>query len=165
MKSEVKSQLEKVLGAYDARRVEEEHAAAVKRAADEAFPGRFAKLRGETLRPALQEFVEVLGRHGHEATVTEQEESSTTTGGFAHAAIALRIHPKPFAHKSAETNKAFIEIAFAANRNERKIVVSSSNTTMNATGNLGKRGEYELEAMTPDVVAEQVTRTLQESLR
>jgi hypothetical protein len=164
MKSEAKNQLEEVLGAYDARHIQEERAIAAKRAADAAFPARFATLRAETIRPAIQEFIDLLILHGHGATAIEQEESSTTTGGFSHAAITLRISPKAFAHKAPE-NKPFIEIMFSANRNERKITVSSTNTTINSNGNVGKRGEYELDAMTADVVAEQVIRTLQEALR
>jgi hypothetical protein len=165
MKSEAKNQLEEVLGAYDARHIEEERATAAKRAADAAFPTRFATLRAETLRPAIQEVIDLLIVHGHAATAIEQEESSTTTGGFSHAAITLRISPKSFAHKGPETNKPFIEIMFSANRSERKITVSSTNTTINSNGNVGKRGEYEIDTMTADVVAEQVIRTLQEALR
>jgi hypothetical protein len=165
MKSEAKNQLEEVLGAYDARHIEEERAIAAKRAADAAFPTRFATLRAETLRPAIQEFIDVLLIHGHGATATEQEESLTTTDGFSHAAISLRISPRPFAHKSPEPNKPFIEIMFSANRSERKITVSSTNTTINSNGNVGKRGEYEIDTMTADIVAEQVIRTLEEALR
>jgi hypothetical protein len=165
MKSEDKSQLEDLLAAYDARHVEEERVIAARRAADEAFPARFAALRAEILRPAIQEFVGVLSLHGHRASAIEQEEAATNTGGFSHAAISLRITPKPFAPKSPEANKAFIEITFSANRRERKVTVSSTNTTVNSHGNAGKRGEYEIEAMTADVVAEQVIRTLEEALR
>jgi hypothetical protein len=165
MKSEAKTELDAVLSAYDARHIEEQRLIAAKRAADAAFPARFATLKAETLRPAIQEFVDVLSSHGHGATAIEKEESSTTTGGFSHAAISLRIHPKAFAHKSPETNKTFIEITFSANRSERKITVSSTNTTINSNGNVGKRGEYEIDAMTGDIVAEQVIRTLQEALR
>ncbi len=165
MKSEDKSQLEEILGAYDARHVEEERVIAARRAADEAFPARFAALRAATLRPAIQEFIDVLSLHGHSAAAIEQEEAATNTGGFSHAAISLRINPKPFAPKSLESNKTFIEITFSANRRERKVTVSCTDTTLNSHGNAGKRGEYEIEAMTADVVAEQVIRTLQEALR
>jgi hypothetical protein len=54
---------------------------------------------------------------------------------------------------------------FSANRSERKITVSSTNTTINSNGNVGKRGEYEIDTMTADIVAEQVIRTLEEALR
>jgi hypothetical protein len=165
MKSEARNQLKKILGTYDERIAEEERIEAAKRAADAAFPTRFATLRAETLRPALQEFVDVLSGYGHEATAREQEESSTTTGGFSHAAISLRINLKPLVRKATEANRGFIEVIFSANRNERKITVSSNNTTVNSNGNVGKRGEYEIDAMTTDVVEEHVLRTLQESLR
>jgi hypothetical protein len=165
MKSEAKNQLEVILGKYDARLLEEERAVAAKRAAEAAFPARFATLRAETLRPAMQELVDLLGTHGHGATVIEREESSTTVGGFSHAAISLRINPKPFAHQSPETNKTFIEVTFLANRKEQKVTVSSTNTTVYSSGNVGKRGEYQIEAMSADVVADEVIRTLEEALR
>jgi hypothetical protein len=165
MKNETKSELKAILGKYDGRLLEEERAVSAARAAEEAFPTRFATLRTETLRPAMQELVELLSTHGHAATVIERDESSTTVGGFLHAAISLRINPKHLASKSPEADKTFIEIVFAANRRERKVSVSSTNTAINSSGNVGKRGEYLIEALTADVVAEEVTRTLQEALR
>jgi hypothetical protein len=165
MKSETKTQLEEILGKYDARLVEEERAVAAKRVADAEFPARFDALRVGMLRPAMQEVIDLLSAHGHVATIIEREESSTTVGGFSHAAISLRINPKPFAQKSPETNKTFIEVTFSANRSERKVTVSSTNTTIHSIGNVGKRGEYPIEALTADVVTEEVTRTLQEALR
>jgi hypothetical protein len=165
MKSEAKNTLETILGTYDDKVAEDARKIAAKRAADLEFPARFATLRAETLRPAIHEFVEVLNGHGHEATSREQEESSTTTGGITLASISLRVNPKPFAHKSPDTNRSFIEVTFSANRAERKVTVSSTNTIVNSSGNLGKRGEYEIEALTADVVAEHVLRTLQEALR
>ena len=165
MKSEAKSQLKKILGTYDDKVAAEERKVAAKRAADAAFPERFATLRAETIRPAIQEFVDVLTGHGHEAVAREQEESSSTTGGVSFAAISLRLNPKPFAFKSTEANRSFIEITFSANRNERKVTVSSTNTIVNSNGSLGKRGEYEIDAMTAEVVADHVLRTLQEALQ
>jgi hypothetical protein len=165
MKNEIKNELKAILGKYDGRLLEEERAVAATRAAEEAFPARFATLRTETLRPVMQELVELLGTHGHSATVIEREESSTTVGGFSHAAISLRINPKLLAGKPPEGDKTFIEIAFAANRRERKVTVSSTNTAIHSSGNVGKRGEYLIEVLTADVVAEEVTRTLQEALQ
>jgi hypothetical protein len=164
MKNDAKSQLTKILGTYDDRVAADERRIIAKRAADAAFPERFAVLREATLRPAIQEFVDVLTGHGHEATAREQEESSSSTGAVSFAAISLRLNPKPFAFKSAETNRSFIEVTFSANRNERKVTVSSTNTIVNSNGSLGKRGEYEIDAMTADVVAEHVLRSLQEAL-
>jgi hypothetical protein len=165
MKSEAKNKVEQLLGAYDTRRIEEERVVSAKRAADEAFPARFATLRTEVLRPALQEFIDLLSTHGHGATASEQEESLTTVGGFSHAAISLRVNPKGLGQKSPETNKSFIEITFSGNRSERKVTVSSTNTTINSNGNVGKRAEYDIGAMTADIVADQVIGTLQEALR
>jgi hypothetical protein len=165
MNTDAKNQLKKILGTYDAKLAEQERIEAAKRAADAAFPVRFAALKAETIRPMIQEFVDVLSAHGHEATAREQEESSSTAGGVSYAAISLRVIPKPFAHKSTETPKTFIEITFSANRSERKIVVSSTNTMMSSGGSLGKRGEYEIEAMTAEVIAEHVLQALQQALR
>jgi hypothetical protein len=165
MKTEARDQLEKILGAYDDKVAEDERKGAAKRAADLAFPERFATLRAETIRPAIKAFVDALCGHGHEAAAREQEESTSTTAGVSLAAIALRVTPKPFAFKSPEPNKNFIEIAFSANRSERKVTVSSTSTIANSHAGLGKRGEYEIDAMTGDVVAEHVLRALQEALQ
>jgi hypothetical protein len=164
MKDEAKDQLKKILGTYDERLAERERVEAAKRAAEAAFPARFVTLMTETIRPVIHEFVEVLNGRGHEATVREQEESSTGVSGVTSAAISLRVVPKPFAHKSKEANKVFIEITFSANRSERKIIVSSTNTLINSGGSLGKRGEYEIGALSADVVADHLLQALKEAL-
>jgi hypothetical protein len=165
MNSDAKNQLNNILRTYDAKLAEQERLEATKRAADAAFPVRFAALKSETIRPMIQEFVDVLSAHGHEATAREQEESSSTAGGVSYAAISLRIIPKPFARKSTETPRTFIEITFSANRSERRITVSSTNTMMSSSGSVGKRGEYEIEAMTAEVITEHMLQSLQEALR
>jgi hypothetical protein len=163
MKDEAKSQLKRILGDYDAKLIEAERVDAAKRAAHAAFPDRFVAFKTETIRPALQEIADLLNERGHEAAVREQEESSSAVGGVKSAAISLRIVPKPFAHKSIETHPITIEVTFSANRSERKVTVSSTNTMMSHSGSVGKRGEYEIDAVTADVVASHVIQTLNEA--
>jgi hypothetical protein len=163
MKDEAKSQLKKIIGDYDEKLAEAERVDAANRAAHTAFPGRFVTLKTETIQPAMQEIADILNERGHKASVREQEESSSAEGGVKSAAISLRIVPKPFAHRSAETNPIAIEITFSANRSERKVAVSSTNTMQNQGGSVGKRGEYEIEAVTADVVASHVIQTLNEA--
>ena len=165
MKDEAKSQLKKIIGDYDEKLAEAERIDAANRAARAAFPGRFVTLKTETIQPAIQEIADILNERGHKASVREQEESSSAEGGVKSAAISLRIVPKPFAHKSAETNAIAIEIMISANRSERKVAVSSTNTMLNQGGSVGKRGEYEIEAVTADVVASHVIQTLNEAFR
>jgi hypothetical protein len=163
MKDEVKNRLKEIVGAYDEKLAARERADTAKRLAKEAFPVRFQKLKTDTIRPTLEEFAQVLNAREHEAKVVEQEESSTTADGVKWAAIWLRIIPKPFAHKPTQANPSAIEITFSANRNDGKITVSSNNTMSNAAGSLGKRGSYEVDVVTSDVVAEQVLQALQEA--
>jgi hypothetical protein len=163
MKHETKAELETILASYDEKLTEVERRNAAVRAAQAAFPERFAALKTDVIRPAIQEFIDMLEGHGHVASAREQEESSTTSGGITLAAIALRVIPRPFANKSAEKNNNFVEVTFSANRNERKITVSSTNTIINSGGSRGKRGEYDLEAITIEVVAGHVMKTLQEA--
>lgn len=164
MKDEAKSQLTKIIGDYDAKLLEAERAEAAKRAAHAAFPERFLLFRTKTIRPALQEIADLLNERGHDATVREQEESSSAAGGVKSAAISLRVVPKPHAHKS-ETNPAAIEVIFLANRSERKVVVSSTNTMLGQSGNIGKRGEFEVDAITADTITEHAIQTLTEAFR
>jgi hypothetical protein len=163
MKDEAKSQLKKIVGDYDEKLAEAARVDAAKRAAQASFPERFVMLKTKTIQPAIQEIADILNERGHSASVREQEESSSAEGGIRSAGISLRIVPKPFAHKSAETNPIAIEVTFSANRSERKVAVSSSNTMINQAGNVGKRGEYELEAVTADVVASHIIQTLNEA--
>jgi hypothetical protein len=164
MNDEAKNHLKQILGAYDERLAETRRREAASRAAKEAFPLRFSALSKEMFLPVLGEIAEMLNARGHEATVREQEESSTTVGGVSSAAVGLCVVPKPFAQRTTDTKKSFVEIMFSANRSEQKIVVSTTNTIMSSGGGVGKRGEYALEGMTGDVVVDQVLRTLEEAL-
>lgn len=163
MKHETKAQLDAILATYDEKLAELERRNAAVRAAQAAFPDRFSTLKVEVIHPVLRQFIDVLGVHGHAATAREQEESSSNSGGITLAAISLRIVPKPFANKSLEKNNNFVEVTFSANRNERKITVSSTNTIINSGGSRGKRAEYEVEAITAEVVSGHVMQTLQEA--
>jgi hypothetical protein len=164
MHDDAKKELEKILGAYDERLAEAARADAANCAAEKAFPVRYAKLRSDTIRPAVQEFADVLNRRGHEAAVREFEESTSSDTGVTFAAIALRIVPKAVAHAAAGTKKSFIEVAFSANRSERKITVSSTSTMLSSCGSVGKRGEYEIDALTTDVIEAHLFQTLREGL-
>ncbi len=163
MNDESRSLLKKIIGEYDAKLTEAERVAAATRAAHAAFPERFVTFKTETIRPELQEIADLLNERGHEASVREQDESSSAVGGVKSAAVSLRVVPKPFAHKSTEPNSSAIEITFSANRSDRKITVSSTNTMMNHGGRVGKRGEYEIDDVTKEVVASHVIQTLNEA--
>ncbi len=165
MKDEAKSRLKTILGDYDEKLAEAERLDAAKRAAYAAFPGRFTALNTETIQPAMKEIADMLNERGHKASVHEQEESSSAGSGIKSAAVTLRIVPKPFTHKSAEANPVAIEITFSANRSERKVTVSSSNTMTSLGGTVGKRGDYEIETVTADVVTSHVIQTLNDAFR
>jgi hypothetical protein len=163
MKHEAKSQLKRIIGDYDEKLAATERVDAANRAAHAAFPERFIALRTEVVAPALQEIAGMLNERDHEASVREQEESSSAVGGVRSAAVTLRIIPKPFAKKSAEANPVTIEVTFSANRAARKVTVSSTNTMIGHGGRVGKRGEYEIDEVNADVVATHVIQTLDEA--
>jgi hypothetical protein len=56
-------------------------------------------------------------------------------------------------------------MTFSANRSERKVTVSSTNTMMNSNGSVGKRAEYEVDAVTTDVVTDHILQALQDALK
>ena len=163
MKDDVKGQLKKIIGDYDEKLAEIERVDKAKREAHAAFPARFVTLKTQTIQPVIQEIADMLNERGHAASVREQEDSSSAEGGIKSAAISLRVVPKPFAHKSTEPNAITIEVTFSANRAERKVAVSSTNTMINHGGTVGKRGEYEVDAVTSDVVTGHVIQTLGEA--
>jgi hypothetical protein len=120
-------------------------------------------LKTEIIHPTIQEIADMLNEGGHVASVREQEDSSTAEGGVKSAAISLRVVPRPFAAKATEVNAIAIEVTFSANRSVRKVAVSSTNTMINHGGTVGKRGEYEIEALTADIVTTHVLQTLSEA--
>ena len=163
MKNEQKSQLTKIIGDYETKLSEAERLDVAKRAADAAFPERFLTFKAKTIRPALQEIADMLNERGHDASVRDQEESSSAAGGVKSAAVSLRLVPKPFAHRTGEISPVAIEVMFSANRAERKITVSSTNTMTSHGGSVGKRGEYEIDVETSEIVANHVIQTLNDA--
>ncbi len=163
MRDEAKSQLTKILEDYDAKLAEAERLAAADRAADASFPERFLACRAETIRPGLEEIAAMLNAAGHAATVRDQEESSNAVGGVKSAAVSLRVVPRPFVQKSTETSSIVVEVMFSASRAERKVIVSSTNTIISHGGSVGKRGAYEITALTPEVVTTHAIQTLGEA--
>ena len=163
MKDEAKTQLEKIVRDYDEKLAEADRVDAAKRTAQAEFPARFAGLKTTTIQPAIQEIADMLNEKGHRASLHEQEESSSAVGGVKSAAVSLRVVPKPFANRASETNPSVIEVTFSANPGNRKIAVSSTNTMVGHGGSIGKRGEYEIDAVTADVVAGHVIQTLSEA--
>jgi len=164
MNDDSKDQLTKILGAYDDTLAEVARVDAANLAAQVAFPARYAALRRDTIRPTIQEFADVLSGRGHEVTVRELEESTSSDVGVTFAAIVLRVVPKAFANNGPETKKSFIEVSFSANRLERKVVVASTNTIINSSGSVGKRGAYDVDALTPTIVEAHVLHALREGL-
>ncbi len=164
MKDGARDELKKILSAYDEKIAEVARVDAANRAAQVAFPERYAALRRDTIRPLMQEFADMCNERGHEASVRDTEESTTTEGGVLLAAITLRIIPKVFVSRATATNKSYVEISFSANRGDQKIGVSSTNTMINSAGNVGKRGEYALDMVTPDVIETHMLQTLREAL-
>jgi hypothetical protein len=165
MKVEAKSELTKIISDYDEKLAEAERVGAAKRAEHAAFPQRFATLRTEVIKPTVQEIAAMLNERGHSASVREQDESPPAEGTAKYAALSLRIVPKPFAQKAAEPSAISIEVTFSANRSERRVTVSSTNTMLNHGGTVGKLGEYEIDAVTTDVVAKHVIQTLHDAFR
>jgi len=163
MNIEARRHLMKIIGDYDEKLAEAERVNAAKRAAHAAFPGRFVTVKAEVIRPALEEIADMLKERGHDASVREWEDSSNAEGGIKSAAVSLRVVPKPFVQRAAETNPIAIEVTFSANRAERKVAVSSSNSMISQGGKVGKRGEYEIDAVTADVVTSHVIQTLQDA--
>jgi hypothetical protein len=163
MKDDAKTRLKQILSDYDAKLAESERVEKERREAQAAFPARFVSLKTEIIQPAINEIADMLNEGGHVASVREQEDSSTAEGGVKSAAISLRVVPRPFAAKATEVNAVAIEVTFSANRSVRKVAVSSTNSMINHGGTVGKRGEYEIEALTADIVTTHVLQTLSEA--
>ncbi len=164
MNDDARKKLTTILATYDEKIAEAARVNAANLAAAAAFPERYAALRSNTIRPAVQEFADLLNGRGHEVTVSELEESTSSEAAVTSATISLRIIPKAFAHKGVATPKSFVELLFSANRHERKITVSSTNTIINSAGSVGKRAQYEIAEVTSQVIEGHVLHVLGEAL-
>ena len=168
MKDEAKKQLKRILAVYDERLAETERVEAERRAAKEAFPVRFAALKKDTILPILEEFAEAYSPDKYwltTAKATEQDESSSTAGVTSDRRSGCASFPSCSGRRRRIRRRASSRFRSRPNfLSERKVVVSSTNTLINSGGGVGKRGEYELETLTGDVVVGHVMQTLEEAL-
>jgi hypothetical protein len=161
VKDDAKDELAGILAAYRTRLSDSLDRQAKMKADRASFIELFRSLTTGTIRPVLDDFVAVLTKDGHEATILDQQEASVRDGSFAPASIALRIVPTPIGGEPGKpSSNAPVEVKFSANQHSMKVLVSSSN---NAHGSSGKRGEYELRELTEDFVVSNVLKTIQEA--
>lgn len=161
MKDDAKSELAGILSAYRARLSDSLDRQAKMKADRASFIELFRSLTTETIRPVLDDFVALLTKDGHEATILDQQEASVRDGSFAPASIALKIVPTPIGGEPGkQSSNAPVEVKFSANQHSMKVLVSSSN---NAHGSSGKRGEYEVSELTEDFVVSNVLKTIQDA--
>ncbi len=161
MDQDAKNELTSILVAYRERVVEGRAREANVKAARAAFVEAFVRVKAEIIRPVLEEFVLHLNEAGHQATLTDQKESSDRNGQFSPASMALRVVPIRIGDTPlAPSGGTRIEVTFSANEPTMKVVVSSSN---NANGAIGKRGDYELAGLDKRFVETHVLKTIHEA--
>jgi hypothetical protein len=159
MRETLKSELEQLLSAYDAKRNEAEKEARRLKEEEEVFVHHFRQVRAGLLRPCLHEFGETLRLRGHEYWVAEEDESMGRDGRPRSARIILTIHlartDSPVRGRPAYSPA----IAFAASRRRRKVCVYVRIPPTN-DGSSSPRAEYTLEQLNATVVEAELVKAL-----
>ena len=163
MKETLRSQLDQILSAYDAKRVEAEKETHRLKEEEEAFIHRFREIRDALLRPSLHEFGETLRHRGHEYWVSEEDESVGRDGRARSARIILTIHPAHTDPKPRRGPSSSPAIAFAASRRRRKVNVYVRIPPYN-DGSAEPRAEFTLEQLNAAVVEAELVKALKEIL-
>jgi hypothetical protein len=155
MQEMLKSELERLLDAYDQKQDEALREAQRQREEGDAFVDAFRRLRAEVIRPGMEEVGETLRVRGHEYRIGEDDEGVARDGRPRSARIILTVTPV----RARSGEAAAPAVAFAASRRRRKVCVYLRLTAANDSS---PRAEYDLDRITPGLVEAELLAALKE---
>ena len=115
-------------------------------AAEDTFPGDFAKLKLSVIRPAFENIANQMKALGHEFTISEEP------GGK----ISIHIVPAG-AKKSIHPYDWFPTLSFFGAPFTKTIGLHGRNARRNSSGGSGQRGEYTLPQISTALVEKELT--------
>jgi hypothetical protein len=163
MESRTRKSIEGILDGFNSR-VEAARREAERRMIERRiFLAEFSERMRTVIRPTMEQVGDLLTSRGHEFEITEEEESVEANGKTANAAITLRIYP--YAERPAHTQLGGCpHLAIRANSPRNTIYVHESIMMPGSGGHAGTAGEYELDAVTADMVEQHILSVLVRTL-
>jgi len=131
--------------------------------AQAAFMAEFKRLKKEVIWPTLVDIGNYLNKFGHDYHIEEHDEYTDATAHFSPSSLTFNIYPATLDRASYQPD-CTPYISFGANRYAGKIGIMVSTMMPGKGGVIGSHGEYDLSAITKELVENEVTAVLKNSL-
>jgi hypothetical protein len=141
-----------ILDAYDARRRGDLEREARARDQDARFLEDFAELRRGVIRPVFETAALMLEERGHRCNISEQESAVGGAGRISEAGITLRLVASGRRGGMHEDQSSLSIVT----RHYNRTVWINSGEAPNAGGLAGAKGAHPLEAITRQLVEEEL---------
>jgi len=164
MKGDTREKIESLLDRYEDKLEKARKVAEKKKVEEAKFITEFKRIRGEIIRPAMEEIGKLLSDRDHDAKIFEEDESSEYEGPTTASSIEMRFYP--FGYEKAtfrRENTPFISFNVSTTF-AKKVRVRGSNMLPGASGSSGPRGEHEMGQINEDLVEGEVMAIIEEIL-
>lgn len=146
MAEDPNAKLGKALDEFTVRRAAGRHEKPQEKAAEDSFPGDFAKLKLSVIRPVFENVGNQMKARGHDFNISEEP------GGK----ISIHIVPTGV-NKSIHPYDWFPTLSFFGAPFTRTIGLHGRNARRNSSGGSGQRGDFALSQVSKELVEKELT--------
>jgi hypothetical protein len=134
-----------------------------KKSKEAAFLEAFRTTIAGTIRPAFEEIMAILKANGHDAVITQLQESRATDArSEKNESVKLTVIPKGYT--KVHDHDALPEVAFTGDTPNERIRVYVSERMPGESGGIGPRGDHTLDQITSDFVVKLTLEVLGKTL-
>ena len=153
MADHLREALGKLLDKHQARRVSDLAREQKLKEDDARFLTRFQEIRHGVIRPVLEAAAAQLEECGHRCSIAEQEFTAGTAGRIGEASISLRLVP---AGSKAALHEDRSSLSIVTRHYNKTVWIDAGDPATSGGGTAGAKGGYPLEAITAQLIEEQL---------
>jgi len=160
----IEEEIKTLLDNYDHKLKEEKEKAKKMEEKEDRFLKEFSILCSEVIKPVMEQIGSQLKERGNDYSIEEEKERKDPQGRTLDAIIIMNIFPSEVKRHEYDATST-PHIAFRATRYEKKVVILGSNIMPNrGSSSSGPRGEFEIDRIDKDLVANEILKMLKEIL-
>ncbi len=161
MEGPIKNKLKEIFDKHDENKLAAKKAQEKIKTEKDVFLEDFERTITNTIRPSLEEIGAIIAARGHGCKISAQRETETKHDGFQNAHIKMIIYTD--AHQARRgPDHEYPSISFIATPSNKTILVHGSTIMSGHGGDAGKRGEYQLDKITQEIVETETVNLLNE---
>ena len=161
MEDQTKNKLKEIFDKHDAKKLAAKKAEEKIKTEKDTFLEDFTRAISNTIRPSLEEIAATLEARGHGCKISVNKETETQHDGLHNAQIRMVIYPNVHNGRRGPDHEQ-PSISFIAIPSAKTIMVHGSTIMPGQGGRAGKRGDYQFDKITPEIVETETVNLLNE---